>query len=480
MSSHKNVKIPNLIPLFSQHKNWQNVRKIIRTLNSSGAIAYLAGGCVRDALLNQVPKDFDVATSARPEDILRLFPNSNKQGKAFGVVAVFHPEGQSVEVATFRKDGPYTDGRHPEYVEFLSEKEDALRRDFTVNALFYDLKKEEIIDYVGGVLDLQKKIIRTVGEPEKRFQEDHLRILRAMRFSIRLYFEIDSITKKTLLKMKDKLFLISRERIYEECLKMLKTGNFMSTLTAFKELSLLQKFYSPLLEQVDWPFCLHFWKSVEFKIPSYLRADKNFLWTQAFYPLLIQTENKVLNVKGKWDEAFSCNLKEWKFPISVLRVMNDIFYFSCCLLDIRPASFGKKMRILNSDFSESVLFLSKHYLKSKKLYRTGQESPFSRGHACTSELCLPLGNRSQKPQSLNKISINMNVIDEIQKEFLLRAPKGQLPDPLIKGNDLKVLGVSEDKGMADMLEYLYDFQLEKKIIEKEKLLKVASSLKSTK
>ena len=439
MNSHKNFEISNISSLFSQHKNWQNVKKIIHTLNSSGATAYLAGGCVRDALLNQVPKDFDVATSAKPEEILRLFPNSNKQGKAFGVVAVFYPEGHAVEIATFRKDGPYTDGRHPEYVEFLSEKEDALRRDFTVNALFYDLKKEKIIDYVGGVADLQKKIIRTVGEPEKRFQEDHLRILRAMRFSIRFHFKIDSTTKKTLLKMKGKLFLISKERIQEECFKMLKTGPFVSTLTAFKELSLLHKFY-PFLDQINWNFCLHFWQASEVTAPSDLRANKIFLWTHAFYPLLIQNENKVLNLHGKWNKDFHHNLKGWKFSISVLRAMNDIFYFSCCLLGIRQVSFGKKMRILDSELSESILFLSKNYLKNKKL--------------------------------------SIDIIDKIQKDFLIRAPHGKLPGPLINGHDLKTFKVSEDKGMADMLEYLYDFQLENKITEKEKLLKIASSLHS--
>ena len=439
MNSYKNFKIPSLIPLFNQHKTWEEVKKIIQTLNDSGATAYLAGGCVRDALLNQIPKDFDIATSARPKEVLRLFPNSNKQGKAFGVVAVFHSKGQPIEVATFRKDGPYTDGRHPEYVEFLSDKEDALRRDFTVNALFYDLKTDKIIDYIGGIEDLQKKVIRTVGEPNKRFQEDHLRILRAIRFSIQLNFEIDNSTKDTLFQMKDKLFTISRERIYEEGLKIIKTGCFVKALTAFKELSLLQKL-CPFLEKVDWPFCLNFWQSSESTIPAHLLTSKNFLWSQAFYPILIQQEKKVLNTNGKWNTIFSHNLKEWKFPISILRTMNDTLYSSCCLLDIRLASLGKKMRILNSDFSESVLFLSKNYLKNKKL--------------------------------------SMDIIDKIRKEFLIRAPDGKLHEPLINGNDLKALGISEDKNMAHILEHLYDYQLEQKIIEKANLLKVAHSLYS--
>ena len=439
MSAHKNSKTPSLIPLFSQHKTWEEVKRIIQALNNSGATTYLAGGCVRDALLNQIPKDFDIATSARPEEIIRLFPNSNKQGKAFGVVAVFHSRGQPIEVATFRKDGPYTDGRHPEYVEFLSDKEDALRRDFTVNALFYDLRTDKIIDYIGGIEDLQKKVIRTVGEPNKRFQEDHLRILRAIRFSIQLNFEIENSTKEILFKMKDKLFTISRERIYEEGLKIIKTGYFVKALTAFKELSLLQKL-CPFLEKVNWPFCLNFWQSSESTISSQLLTSKNFLWSQAFYPILIQQEKEVLNTNGKWNTIFSHNLKKWKFPISILRAMNDIFYFSCCLLNIRPASFGKKMRILNSDFSESILFLSKNYLKNKNL--------------------------------------DTDIIDKIKKDFLIRAPEGKLPEPLINGNDLKALGISEDKGMASMLEYLYDLQLEQQIQEKTKLLKIARSLDS--
>ena len=433
--SHKNI-----VSLFSQHENWPEVRKIILTLNKAGKIAYLAGGCVRDALLNRTPKDFDIATSARPEEILRLFPGSNKQGKVFGVVAVFCSKGPPVEVATFRKDGPYTDGRHPDYVKFLSEKEDALRRDFTVNALFYNVKTDELIDYVGGTEDLRKKIIRSVGDPEKRFQEDHLRILRAVRFSLKLNFKIESLTETALFQMKDTLLKLSRERIYEECLKILKTKECARALSTFKKLGLLQQFW-PLSEKVDWKFCLNFWSSVfpeslvSSKLPvSYgdLMNDKYFLWSQVFYPLLIQKEQSVLNRNGKWNKDFSRNLKEWKFPVTLIRSMNDIFYSSCCLLNIRKASFGKKLRMLNSDFSGSILFLSRYYLKNKKL--------------------------------------KADIINEMEREFKIRAPDGQLAEPLVNGNDLKALGILEDKNMAHILEYLYELQLEQQIKEKKRLL----------
>ena len=425
----------NLVPIFSQHTSWPEVKKIILTLNGCGAVAYLAGGCVRDALLNHIPKDFDIATSARPEEILRLFPNSNKQGKAFGVVAVYCSKGQ-VEVATFRKDGPYTDGRHPEYVKFLSDKEDALRRDFTVNALFYNLEKDKIIDYVGGVEDLQKKIIRTVGDPEKRFQEDHLRILRAIRFSIKLNFEIDLLTKNTLFKMKNTLLAISRERVYEECLKILTVGHFIKALPAFRQLNLLRHFWEGSEEKgMDWEFCMNFWSQTA---PINLMSEKSFLWIQALYPLLIQQEKNVLTANGKWDPVFSRNLKEWKFPVALIKRMNDIFYSSSCILGIREASLGKKLRMLNSDISHGVLFLSRNYLKNKKL--------------------------------------NMDIIDKIEKEFIIRAPQGQLSEPLINGNDLKALGIPEDENMADMLDRLYDIQLERKITKKAILLKTLDSL----
>ncbi len=427
------INIHNLMSVFSRHDNWPEVKKIILTLNQNGFMAYLAGGCVRDALLNRTPKDFDVATSARTEEVLRMFPKGNKQGKAFGVVAVFCSKG-SVEVATFRKDGPYADGRHPQYVEFLSDREDALRRDFTVNALFYDIKTDKVIDYVGGVADLKKKIIRTVGKPEQRFQEDHLRILRALRFSIKLDFAIEKITKKAVFKKKDALLKISRERVYEECLKILKSGNFTRALSGFKDLNLLNNFLFPVIsvseqtfnnKEINWDFCREFCNQ---PVPVELMREKSFLWIYVFFPVLIQTENE------KWKKAFSDNLKNWKFPSALIREVNEIFYSSCCILGFQSASFGKKLRILNSDFSRSILFLCKNHLKARKLYQQARD------------------------------------INTLEKEFISRAPEGKLPKPLINGNDLKALGILEDKNMAHILESLYDKQLERKITEKEILL----------
>ena len=163
-------------------------RDIVAQLQRAGHTAYLAGGCVRDHLLGLEAKDYDVATGARPEEVQRLFPRvTNLTGKSFGVLRVMVEE-EFFEVATFRQDGPYQDGRHPESVRFATAEEDAQRRDFTINGLFFDPVAEKLIDYVGGEADLRAGIVRAIGNPADRFAEDHLRLLRAIRFATRLIF----------------------------------------------------------------------------------------------------------------------------------------------------------------------------------------------------------------------------------------------------------------------------------------------------
>jgi poly(A) polymerase len=189
--------------------------KIIETLRGEGFQALLAGGCVRDKLLGRAAKDYDVVTDARPEDVIRIFGRTKKIGAMFGVVMVLM-FGKQVEVATFRTESGYADGRHPDNVCFATAKEDALRRDFTVNGMFYDPEEQAILDYVGGRSDLEKRILRTIGEPEHRFAEDYLRMLRAVRFSTELEFVIE---KETFLAIQDfapKITRISGERIAME------------------------------------------------------------------------------------------------------------------------------------------------------------------------------------------------------------------------------------------------------------------------
>jgi poly(A) polymerase len=195
-------------------------RDIVDQLQRAGHTAYLAGGCVRDHLLGIEAKDFDVATSARPEEVQRLFPRvTNLTGKSFGVVRVMVDEEQ-FEVAMFRQDGAYVDGRHPESVTPATPELDAQRRDFTMNGLFFDPVADRLIDYVGGEADLRAGIVRAIGNPVDRFAEDHLRLLRAIRFATRLIFRIESKTWEAIRAEAAMIRTVSAERIRDELNKI--------------------------------------------------------------------------------------------------------------------------------------------------------------------------------------------------------------------------------------------------------------------
>ncbi len=198
----------------------QAARTIIDRLRDGGHVALLAGGCVRDMLLKRAPKDYDVATDALPQRVGELFPRARQVGARFGVVIV-RVSGHDVEVATFRTDGAYVDGRHPEDVTFGTAEQDALRRDFSVNGLFYDPNDDRVIDYVGGRADLDARVLRTIGDPDRRFGEDHLRMLRAVRLASRLGFVIDPATQEAIKRLAVNLRHISAERIWMELDEMI-------------------------------------------------------------------------------------------------------------------------------------------------------------------------------------------------------------------------------------------------------------------
>ena len=167
--------------------------EIVRRLKAAGHKAYFVGGCVRDELLGKEPQDYDIATSARPEQIESLFPHTIPVGRKFGVVLVIE-QGKQFQAATFRAEADYRDGRHPGRITFCDAMADARRRDFTVNGLFFDPIEDRLHDWVGGELDLRSRIIRTIGNPYQRFAEDHLRLLRAVRFAAQLNFRIEAKT----------------------------------------------------------------------------------------------------------------------------------------------------------------------------------------------------------------------------------------------------------------------------------------------
>src|ERR1700733_9927300 len=197
----------------------ERAKDIVRRLQDAGFSAFWVGGCVRDFLLGRPPTDYDVATSALPDQIEKVFPRTIPVGRKFGVMVVLEAEKQ-FQVATFRAEADYQDGRRPERVVFANAEADALRRDFTVNGLFYDPLTQQIHDWVGGEKDLRAKIIRTIGAPEERFGEDHLRLLRAVRFAAQLNFEIEAETFSAIKRLAPKIKLISAERVRDELIKL--------------------------------------------------------------------------------------------------------------------------------------------------------------------------------------------------------------------------------------------------------------------
>lgn len=222
---------------------------LARILTEAGHTAYFAGGCVRDKLLGLSPKDYDIATSATPAQVLKLFPGANEVGAHFGVVIAKH-DGHHIEIATFRTDGSYKDGRRPDSVTFSTPEEDAHRRDFTINGLFENPETGEIIDHVGGLADLEKRILRAIGTPAHRFQEDALRLLRAVRFSTTLGFPIE---ENTLTAIKDNAHLldkISPERIRDEFSKIINSPNRRIGLELLVDTSLIDHFLPEVLSLI--------------------------------------------------------------------------------------------------------------------------------------------------------------------------------------------------------------------------------------
>ena len=246
----------------SRHMLKDLATTIVRTLRQQGFQAHLAGGCVRDLLLHREPADYDVATSATPEQVMEVFPDTYAVGAQFGVVLVpYYPVSSlpsmvepsagdlpnvkgthTVEVATFRSDHGYSDGRHPDEVRFsLDPREDVARRDFTINGMMLDPLSGEVLDFVGGRKDLAAGIIRAIGDPQQRFAEDKLRMLRAVRFAARFGYEIEAQTLAAIQRFAHEIRVVSRERVRDELTKMLIEGQARRAFLLLDECGLLQE-----------------------------------------------------------------------------------------------------------------------------------------------------------------------------------------------------------------------------------------------
>ncbi len=402
------MNITDLQRSFEQHPQWRAVQSIAKTLKAHGYQALLAGGSVRDALLERPIQDFDIATDARPEKVEEIFPKTVAVGKQFGVIRVVS-EGESLEVATFRSDGAYVDGRRPDSVTFSSPKEDANRRDFTMNGLFYDLEKQKLIDFVDGVKDLQHNILKTIGNPFDRFSEDKLRILRAVRFSAQLNFAIEEQTWLAICGKAAEISVVSPERITTELVKLFSAP--------FVEQGILHLFQSGLASVLFGNVNVKIWA----KLIEVLPRKNTFSLTEA---LALLSYFSGSTVRSPLLRLSSKQQQESEELTAILKALS------------RKAEWKKTelMHLLKGESGATAL----------KLYRN--LSRFELGHYKSFEWYQ-------------------------EQRALLLGKSGRLPEPWFKGADLLSVGVPTGPQMGAILKELYDGQLEKRWSTREQALK---------
>ncbi|MES2768233.1 MAG: CCA tRNA nucleotidyltransferase [Bdellovibrionota bacterium] len=406
---------------FSGHPQYPKVLEVCNLLKKNGYTAWLAGGCVRDYLLGIPAKDFDVATDAKPRDVQRIFPGSLDIGEQFGIIMVPLKDANNsnfqIEIATFRSDGEYKDGRRPEEVNFTTPEEDALRRDFTVNAMFYDPLENKLYDFVEGQNDLKLKILKAVGDPMKRFEEDKLRMLRAIRFSAQLDFEIEEQTFKAIQKKRKEITVVSKERIHQEVTKMMNSKALIRGLKYFKESHLNEVLFDSFKHFKD--LDLRFEKSVQL-LKNHKELDEITKWSLFFHPYFENTFNSL--------SAIEVFLKDYKFS-------------------------GK--------FVDSIMynFDRLKWMETFSSYRNGEvlEFIFSKDGRQFLSYYAELPHSPQEFQSLDRI-------------IKLKNQYKELPEPLLNGNDLMDLGLKQGPQFKKILKSVYYHQLENKITDKEKLI----------
>jgi len=417
----------------------------VERLQSAGFTAYWAGGCVRDMLLGNSPKDYDVATDASPDQVQKLFPGSVAVGKSFGVIRV-PVEEEWFEVATFRRDISYTDGRRPDRVAFTDPKTDAERRDFTVNAIFYDPCRREFHDFVEGIRDLEAKVIRCVGEPRDRFREDHLRMLRGVRFASVLGFRIDQATREAIREFTPLILKISPERVGEELARILtespRAGDAVELLDNVG-----------LLEQI---------------LPE-VKALQGQEQPAEFHPEgdVFRHTVDMLNLMDKPSRqlAFSLLLHDVGKPATARETEERIRFDGHASLGADMArSAMRRMRFSNED-TETVSHCVHDHMRfiDVKRMRMGTLRRMIGSPAYPIELEL---HRLDCLASHGKLD-NYEYLFEIEQKI---KDEPVLPPPWLSGRDIIAMGVSEGPEVGRLLRLAYDAQLNEEVSSREELV----------
>ncbi len=436
----------------------QHANEIVRTLRERGHLAYFAGGCVRDLLLARDPADYDVATDATPRQVMQIFPETFAVGEQFGVVLVpvdsfdeSPVKGSSprttrkaIEVATFRSDVGYSDGRHPDEVRFSKDpREDVERRDFTINGMMLDPVTNEILDFVGGRADLTAGIIRAIGDPERRFTEDKLRMLRAVRFAARFDYQIDPATMAAIQELAPKIHQVSCERIREELTKMLTEGRARRAFQLLDESGLLPEVLpeSAAMKGVEQP-------------PQYHPEGDVFVHTLLLLDKLPAGASKTL--------AWGALLHDVGKP-PTFRVAPDRIRFDGHVeVGVKMAAeICRRLRFSNFE-TDQILALVNNHMRFGDVLRMKQSTlkRFLRLAAFDEHLEL---------HRMDVLSSNGNLsaYNYSREQLHTIPPEAIRPRPLVTGRDLIEAGYAPGPRFKEILSAIEDAQLEGRITSRE-------------
>lgn len=435
-----------MMKTFNKNQTYCTALRIVKTLQEHGYSAYFAGGAVRDMLLEKTADDIDIATSAKPEEVIRLFPHSYKIGAAFGIINIIE-NGKSFEVATFRKERNYCDGRHPEEVYFSDNPEtDAKRRDFTINGMFFDPVSEKLLDFVDGKKDLASGILRTIGNAEERFSEDYLRILRAVRFCTRFKLQFTEDIPPAIKKTKGNLQLLSAERIRDELNKMFTGPEPDRAIRLLFDLEVLKEI---LPEVAD----MHgITQPPEFHPEGDALTHTLLMFTHMTYPSVELAWAILLHDVGK--------------PVTQTIGDDGIEHFY--RHDQKSADIAEKI-LSRLRFPKKTIDAVVHAVRNHMRFAHVHEMRASKWKRIIAEATFPLElelHRIDCISSHRKLNNYILLLDRIYEQ----ENSIQLPKPLITGKDLLELGFKPGPEIGKLLKQVADMQLEEKLKSKEDAL----------
>ena len=441
------------LPVLRESKPYSVADSVVRKLQENGFVAYFAGGSIRDALRGTAPKDIDIATSAKPNEVQELFRRTIPVGVQFGVVRVLEGDFE-FEVATFRSDGIYLDGRHPQFVEFSTPEKDAFRRDFTVNGLFYDPVKDKVIDFVGGREDLGRKLIRAIGLPSERFAEDRLRMLRAIRLASALAFEIESGTWSAIRAEANEILVVSPERVRDELLKILVDAHRLRGFDLLDKSGLL----AAILPEVD--------------------ALKGCEQPEQFHPegdVFVHTRMMLglLGPEASGVQALSVLLHDiGKPPTRSFDPADQRIRFNGH--DKVGAEMAEqvmtRLRFSRHEINVVVEAVRNHMIfKDVKQMRPAKLRRFMARPNFEIELELHRVDCAGSHGDLENHQFLVNKASEFAREPLI-------PPPLIRGDDLIALGLKPGPRMGQLLEAIQTAQLEGEVTTREEALELLGTL----